>query len=326
MTLLDSLHFVKGAVAKKDFNPALNHYCIDGGRVRSFNGGIALSSPIALDISARPKADMFGKAIEAIHERCQGESEVPQLSLAEDGSLSIRSGSFSVFVECLKDDSFPKVYPEGRDVSLSPGLMSTIQILAPFMAEDASRPWARGILFRGASAYATNNVCLVEKWLGYNFPAEIVLSTAAVNELLRIGEDPYRLQVSEASVTFHFEGERWLRAQNHPTSWPDVSPILDRESNPRAFPDAFFSAVDDLEPFVNPLGQIFFRDNLLTTDASPSRGASVAVEGVSSGGCFHVDQLSLLRRVATVADFSLYPAPCLFFGDNLRGAIVGINT
>ena len=54
--MLKELKFVQGAVSSKDFIPALTHFRIENGTVRSFNGLLALCSPIALDIDCTPKA------------------------------------------------------------------------------------------------------------------------------------------------------------------------------------------------------------------------------------------------------------------------------
>lgn len=49
--MLKDLKFVQGAVAKKDLLPAMTHFRIENGHVRSFNGQMAISSPVAFDLS-----------------------------------------------------------------------------------------------------------------------------------------------------------------------------------------------------------------------------------------------------------------------------------
>ena len=61
--MLTSLKFVQGAVAKKDFLPALTHFVIENGTVRGYNGMLALCSPIPFDIACKPKAESLVKAI-----------------------------------------------------------------------------------------------------------------------------------------------------------------------------------------------------------------------------------------------------------------------
>ena len=109
--MIETLRFVRGAVAKKDYQPALTHFQIRNGRITGFNGTIALSSPIGIDIDAVPKAEPFLRAIE----NCTVEPTV--IHKTEAGRLGLRSGRFRAFVDCLDDDAhelFDNVKPEGE--------------------------------------------------------------------------------------------------------------------------------------------------------------------------------------------------------------------
>lgn len=317
--MLAELRFVQGAVAKKDFVPALTHFHIANGRVKGFNGRMALCSPIGIDLEATPKAVAFNKAIQA----CQ---DTVQLSMTPTGRLAIKSGGFKAFVECAADESFPDVEPEGELITLPGGLLSTLKVLHPFIAEDASRPWARGIMFSGQSAYATNNIVILERWIEQPFPVQVNIPKDAITEILRIGQEPTAIQVSQNSVTFHFDGDRWLRTQTFSLDWPDLKKVLDRECHPVPPPAALFDAVETLSPFVQDNGAIYFNKESISTHVQPSDlGASAIVPGLGEGACFNVKHLLSLKGIAQQIDFSLYPAPCLFYGDFLRGAIAGIR-
>ena len=314
--MLDALRFVQGAVARKDFVPALQHFRIENGKVIGYNGMLGLCGPIDLDLAVTPKAVPFIRAIQA----CK---DTITMHITDSKRLSVKSGKFKAFIDCITED-YPTITPEGTDIKLTGEFLKTLKILSPFIAEDASRPWARGILFRGPSAYATNNVVIVEHWLGFNFPVEVNIPKAAIVELLRIGEEPERLQVTDNSITFHFSGDRWLRTQTYDLSWPDVGRILDRPSAPVDIPVGFFTALEDLTHFVNEFGAVLFQeDGSMTTSSTEGNGASVAVERFGAVGVYNLDQLKLLVGVAERADFSLTPA--VFFGDRLRGAIIGMR-
>lgn len=315
--MLDALKFVQGAVAKKDFIPALTHFHISGGFIKGYNGSLALCSPIDLDLEVTPKAAQFIKAIAT----CK---DTVQLNMTPAGRLSIKSGSFRAFVDCI-DEAYPDVQPEGEVLELDGALLEALKKLNPFIAEDASRQWARGILFRGSSAFATNNVTLVEYWLGYNFPVEVNIPKPAVQELLRIGEEPTKVQVCENSVTFHYASGRWLRTQTYSTQWPDVAKILDRDSTQRPFPEGFFEALADLLPFADNLERVYFLNTRMATTPVEGLGASVDLVGLPEQGIYNIRQLQLLEAVAETIDLSQYPAPCLFYGDRVRGAIVGMR-
>ena len=236
--MLNALRFVQGAVAKKDFVPALQHFRIEGGTIRGYNGMMGLSCPIALNLYVCPKAIPFIKAIQT----CK---DTIAIHMTTGGRLGIKSGTFKAFVDCI-NEPFPEVIPEGEHIELKGDLLGVLKLLPPFIAEDASRPWARGILLRNQSAFATNNVCLIEYWLGYDFPIELNIPKAAVSELLRINEEPTGLQFTESSVTFHFAGQRWLRTQTYSTVWPDLNKILDQPATLVPVFPGLWQATEDL--------------------------------------------------------------------------------
>ena len=316
--MLTPLKFVQGAVAKKDFVPALNHFRIEGGLVKGYNGMIALCAPIDLDLAITPKALPFIKAIQTCNDTIS-------LHVTDKGRLSIKSGAFKAFVDCIQED-YPKVEPEGETIELDGKFLRAVKILAPFIAEDASRPWARGILFRGQSAYATNNVVIAEHWLGSNFPVTVNVPKQAVAELLRIDEEPTHLQITESSVTFHFAGNRWLRTQTYSLDWPDMARVMDTPSNPASFPEGMFDAIETLVPFVEELPAIHFMpDGSVTTSKHEGTGAAVQLPFFGAVGTFNIHQFLLLNGVATQIDLTTYPRPCIFYGNHIRGAIVGLK-
>ena len=315
--MLEALKFVQGAVAKKDFVPVLRHFSISGGLIKGYNGSMALCSPIDLDLEVTPRATQFSKAIAA----CKG---TVQLHTTPTGRLSIKSGSFKAFVDCIEED-YPDIQPEGEVLGLDGTLLKALKKLNPFIADDASRQWARGIMFRGPSAFATNNVTLVEYWLGYAFPVEVNIPKPAVQELIRIGEEPATMQICETSVTFHYSSGRWLRTQTYPTQWPDMIRVLNRESNQQPFPTGFFDSLEDLIPFADDLERVFFLGDRIATTPSDGLGASVELPGLPEQGIYNIKQIQLLAGIAETIDLNQYPAPCLFYGDRVRGAIIGMR-
>ena len=320
--MLEALKFVRGAVSKKDYQPALTHFLIGNGEVKGYNGTIALASPISLDIRVMPDAIPFVKAIE----RCQHEPTV--IHITPGGKLSVRSGPFKAVIDCSEDTHvLDAILPEGEDVAFAPGFLKALETLEPFIGNDASRPWATGILLRGASAYATNNIIVAQYWIGTDLP-EVNLPEAAVSELLRIGEEPIRIRRTERSMTFHYEGGRWMRTQLLNVDWPDLGPILDVvvSEDLQPLPAGFFEAVDNLRPFIKKEGngRLYFRKGEITTSPNEGEGASYEIEGLPERGAYAADQLLLLQDRAEIIDLKTHPIPCPFQGPNLRGVIVGM--
>lgn len=316
--MLKELKFVQGAVAKKDFLPAMTHFKINRTSISAYNGTLALSAPLPIDLECKPKAAPFVQAIA----KC---TETVAFTMLNSNRLRIQSGNFKAFVDCIDGDT-PHVEPEGEEYFINgEQLLRAFKILIDFIGDDASRPWSNGILLKGQSAFATNNVCLIEYWLGFNFPHVINIPLTAIREIIRVDEIPTFIQIAEKSITFHYPDGKWIRSQLYVNEWPDLSRILDRPSNPQPLDLRLFEGLETLKPFTNKLGQIFFNENYISTSIEATEGASYEIDGYSASGIYQIEMLERLNGVATQIDFSTYPAPCMFFGDKLRGAIIGMN-
>ena len=316
--MLSSLKFVQGAVAKKDFVPEMTHFEIKNSRITAFNGAMALSTPIPFDIDCNPKAVQLVKAIS----QCE---DTVSISMTNAGRLKVQSGAFKVFVDCIAGEGL-NIQPEGEFVELNgDALLKAFTTLLPFIGNDASRPWSNGILIDNQSAFATNNVCLVEYWLGVTFPHKVNIPIAAVKEMLRIKEAPLRAQLGDNSITFLYSGDRWLRTQLYDSEWPDLGRILNVECNPHELDTKVFAALQTIKPFVDKLGKVYIKEGVVSTHVDADIGANYTIEDKSLGGIYNHEMLALLDGVATSIDMATYPRPCLFFGDNLRGAIIGMK-
>ena len=319
MEILESLKFVRGAVSKKDLVPEMKHLRLEGGMVRAFNGVLTICCPIELQLDCTPRA---GDMIAAIG-RCQ---EITTLSMTDSGRLRVQSGAFRAFIECLDAETMPGE-PAGQMIQIDgEALVKAFRALSPFVGNDASRPWVNGILLRGQSAFATNNVCLAEYWIGTHTPFMANIPSAAIEEVLRIGEPPEYVQVDEHhSITFHYGPGRWVKTALLSIDWPELTKILDiPDAQYAPIPEDLFVALDMLKPFLTKENLVFISDGLVSSDPSEGVGASYRVDGFPDG-CYRASMLQLLQGAATVADFTRYPKPCPFMGERLRGVILGMR-
>jgi hypothetical protein len=316
--MLTSLKFCAGSVSRKDILLDLKHFLIENGRVSGFNGMLALSSPIPFDIDCKPQADSLIKAVA----NCE---DVITLAMTKAGRLSIKSGAFKASILCVEGES-AHVGPEGDRVDFDGAiLLKGLQTTLPFVGSDASRAWANGVLIRGESMYATNNVTLVEFWLGSAFPCTVNIPRDAIREMLRIGEPPAYAQVTQNSVTFHYSGERWLRTQLYSDAWPDLRPVFDRPSQQKPLDKRLFEGLEVVKHFTDKFGSIYFHQDGIRTDAVEDEGATFNIPDFGAEGRYNATILALLAQSVTTIDWSAYPGPCLFLGDRLRGAIIGMR-
>ena len=252
--MLEQLRFVQGAVGKRDFIPALTHYRIANSIITSYNGTIALSCPIPCNINCVPKAEPFYRAIQG----CK--SEQITMHMTQAGRLAIKSGNFKVFIECIAEPVTP-VQPEGEYSTSFDGerLLRGLSTVLPFVGNDASRPWAMGALVKGTSIFATNNVILVECYTATDFPFLCNIPLPTIKELVRIGRVPVAVQANEFSLTFHYEGDAWLKTQLYSAKWPDVERIVGVNGNMRPVTEELFEGLELLRPFQDSFGRVYLK-------------------------------------------------------------------
>ena len=337
--MLKKLSFVRGAVSEKDTIPVLKCFHIYDGRIQGTNGRLTIDAPCEelAGLSVNVSAEKFLKAVDI----CEGE---PELTV-EGAFLRIRRGSFNAKLP-LDTAEFNRHSPNGNvgEPTASP-LLPYLRALAPFVGEDASRPWACGVLFRDGAAYATSNVILA------SIPAPVFevplnLPFFLVEELIRIGQEPLQV-LAEGSVrevthpftgavstkmiydniTFTFADGSWIQSALLSAEWPDLDPMLPaRDAVLPAVPEGLRAAVERIIPFCsdkkNPTIH-FGSDGVSTADgASNARIESFDLPTA----IFRAEPLIRVLKQATQMDLSTYPKPCPFKGaTGLRGVFIGMR-
>lgn len=269
--MLDELKFVQGGVGKTDVVAAMTHFCIENGEIRATNGRIALGSPIACDLNIKPKA----KPLVAAISDCE---DTIALSLTPAGKLRIRSGDFAASVDCTGEDyHYPR--PEGVAARVDgEKLILALAALKPFMADRRTeKEFAKGVCLRGKSAFATNGVAVGEYWIGSDFPMEAIIPYEAVVELLRIKKAPQFIQMTDRSITFQYEGRKWLRTALIAAKFPDTEPLFSKikqvEGPFRKLPDDIFTVVKKLKKHIDEDGFFYLDEGNVRTTLDMADGA-----------------------------------------------------
>lgn len=315
--MLDDLKFVSGAIAKKDYVPSMKHFLIRDSTVRAYNGVITLNSPIALDIDCQPLADPMMRAII----NC---TETVNLSLTPANRLKIQSGKFKAFVDCTTSD-VPDIVPDGDEVSL--GGIEIVKIfkqLFPIIGTDASRPWVNGIYINNKSCYVTNNAIVCQYWLGIDLPA-INIPREAIKEIIRIGTEPSSVRVTTNSITFMYDSGRWIKTKLIDGGWPNVEAVLSVPSSQLEIDPELFTAIDSVEDFCEKIGIIHFSEGVVHTHSDLEVGGRYDLQTIIHKGAYNVNMVKLLNGIVKTIDWSVYPKPCIFYGDNIRGALIGMK-
>lgn len=314
--MINDLKFVLGGVSEKGILPAFSHFKIENHTIRSCNGTIGKCSPIAIPINCTPKAKEFFYAVS----NCD---ELITFTLA-DNRLVITSGAYTAVVPIILDET-PHFLPEGEEFDVDgAGLYSAFSILKDLIGNDASRPWSNGVLLRGKSAYATNNVVLAQYWVGSKFPIDCTIPKETVNEVLRMPDHPTHCQIAKNSLTFHYKNGKWLRTQLFSSDWPNVDVILDQPFSYSELPTDFFEGLNKIEIFCED-NIVYFHEGEITTSMIPGFGSSYKLAGFEETGAYNIKMLKLLNGISNRFDFSSYPRPAGFVDANVRGVIIGCS-
>lgn len=319
--MIDQLKFVSRGIAKSDQIHSLTHFAIHKGRVTGFNGALSLSAPLPLSFDAAPAAIPFLRALDA----CEETISITQESASK---IVVRSGTFKASVPCLDLKTIPKSEPEGVSLPCT-GIVAAFTTLKPFICTNPDRPALCSVLFREESAYATNNICVVQYWLGFAVPNWANVPVDIVDEVLRNKEEPVRMQLSDTSITFHYPDGRWIKCQLNSAEWPNLGQVLDiawKEAKLVPVAEELREGCRKLGKYVGKSGgKTYFRGTDVATAKEDSEDGIATVATATPGkGCYWTKYLSDVLQTATMADFEKFPKPVPFVGDKVRGAIVGV--
>lgn len=183
-----------------------------GNRLQAGNGRYYVDGPTDLP-AMTVNADRLVTAFSAC-------GDDPTLSLT-DVNLTVKRGRVKARVS-LTPTEYPKVAPTPPGGAALAGVVEVLGLLAPYVAEDASRPWATSVCLSGGYAYATNNVIVARHPLPspvttpVNIPGVVIPALAAFGEARDVGYDG-------AAVTFYYEDGTWVRTSLVTGDWPTAT-------------------------------------------------------------------------------------------------------
>ena len=117
-----------------------------------------------------------------------------------------------------------------------------------------------------------------------------------------------------------------MRAQLLATDWPDIRVILNKESKPVAIGEELFTALEVVKPFTSDkINKVYFHNGNVSTHLDAEEGANYYMGEDIGEAVYSIDMLMLLKGIANKIDWSFYPKPCPFFGERVRGVIIGLK-
>lgn len=313
--LFEALKFVNVAQVN-DGTPLQTHVKISGGWVVAFDGIVSAGSPVPIDLTACPHSKRLTEALGL----CGNEFTISQL---DESKLCIQTAKFKAFVPCLHVDTLATVPPDAPCAAINDELAVALDAVHMQPHENDKRIIADTLLVRSGSALGTDGVVLLEYWHGIDLPQLIIPKQFALaicktkKPLSKLGFSPY-------SVTVYFDDNSWLRSQLYIEQWPNVDNILNVQTNPFNIPPDFFEGLRHVIHACNDTS-VLFSHNRLHSHESEVVGASYIVDGLPAGPCFSARRLLELEHFMKQVDFTSDRNVARFFGNNVRGAIVGMK-
>lgn len=315
-SLLDSLKFAARAIAASELHQGSAHLRIERRRVLGFNGVLTMSAPVDLGFDAAPLATTLIRALEAA-------TDVVALTQESATRLQVKAGKLRVAVPCLPLAEAPQSLPAGLGRPLGCPLREALMALRPFVGTDATRPWACGIQIRNDCAFATNNVIVVQRFLGAAFQQNLNLPVELVDEIIAEKEEPNTYQTDGSSLTLNYADGRWIKSQLLALDGPDMAAVLDKTWVDCDFCDVKTELVEAIKTLDKFGDYVYSLGDKLATEKDATSGTSVEMS-MDAKGKFSLKHLKLVLKAATHMNLKLEPKPGLFVGDRLRGAIVSL--
>lgn len=331
---LDALQFVlrnddKGLV------PAFSQLHFYGeGRVQTTSGTITFDAPwpgnpLAVTVPMQPVI----KCMQAAPD------EKARIVVNKKGDLMIKVSDYS-----SKLLPFQGEYPLMDKMSAMPencvaiphkywneDVVQAVELLRPFVSDDATRPWSQYMLLRNGMLYATNNVAIARhalpelEFIGH----DVLLDVGTIDHILRIralGHEVLRVRLNETELLCEFTDGAWTAYRSSAIAWPDVKRF-----------DAVLKEGEDAVP-ENMLQKITTIANIAGTKPEGAiylyeHGALAQMETTSARvwcGAFKRSAFmrSSLQQALGVADrwsVAEYPAPVPFSGKGVLGVLLGIR-
>lgn len=179
-------------------------------RAQAQNGRYTVDAPTDLPVML-VNADRLLAVVNA----CNSEARFS----CTESNLTVTAGRLKARVALLDPGQYPRTTPAEKIAHSAASLAGALRSLLPFVAEDASRPWATSICVTATHAYATNNVIMARIAVDIGVETPVNLPGASIDAILACGEIE-RIRADELSVTFYMTGDIWVKCQLVSGEWP----------------------------------------------------------------------------------------------------------
>jgi hypothetical protein len=320
--MLSAVNFCFNAIDKKAIRPEQQCYLINNGLLFASNERVTLCHHIGIPIDCQPNAAKFTAIVKA----AANANDIPAFTKTAGGKLSVRAGKLKSLIECaFVNTEIPR--PEGIDYEIDgEAFIKCLRTLEPFIGLNKAHTWTNGILLTGNNAYATNNVTMVRYSTNFDIKKRIVLPIDFVRGLIAVKMIPIKIRYCDKSITVFYDEHVWVKGRLLEDGFPkaNIDNYFKSQSELQTINADFIEGLIKIKPFIDDSfnSVTFTATGMQTFDGS----TTIDIENMfCTYGMYNYFVLRDVLNIAIRADFSAYPKPVVFEGENIVGALVGIR-
>ncbi len=308
---------IKAALSTKGLVPELTHYLIQDGMMIASNDRVTAATPIALDAEIL----IPGAELEKILTRF----EDPQIIIKE-GEIQFKEKRFRAKLRLppLSTYKFSKPEDDWNDI---PGdLLTGLAMLRPFLTLDHTHAWATAACLATGALWATNSFVLCKVDCKGLQGGKKLLPAWAIDFLLQQDPAPIAMILKDHYAAFKWHDGSWMRSQLIVGEFPKNAATILKDAS--GIPKEI--SMEWREAYARVAGlsenEIRIYADKITGGGSHSEVEYEIPSPIPEGkkySAWDSRQLSPVLDVATHIALESWPDPSAFYGDNIKGVIVG---
>lgn len=314
-SLLAALKFV--ALAQKKAGPVHVQFShIAHHWAAAFDGVMTVGQPIEEDLAACPHTLQFIDALSKVED----ELSITQLT---QSAIAVSSGAFRALVPCVDFVEVGIAPPDANVYPIDDRIKTALGSVMALAIEGSPNASFASVLLEANNAVATNGHVLLNYWHGINLPS-MMIPKASAAAIAKCSKTLVGFGYSGPSATFWFEDGSFIKTQLFNEKFPNYELVLAMNgANAWHVPDEFFKAVRAIESFSDS-GNVYFDDGAIMSN-NYGEASTYKVEGLPERMGFNAKYLLLVEDAFKKAHFDPASKKVIFFGENIRGAIMGLD-
>lgn len=339
--LVARVKWITDAIASQDLGlVGLSSYLIRNGNIHAHDGRMTVGTPFPFEgPEVLVPAEQFEKVL----------VNKPEGDFSwefEADRLVLKRGRFKGRIKTLPLENW--VMPTDLPGGLTPipdGLVACLELLLPFISENATKPWATCVGIVGDYMYASNNIAVARVpfpsdagWIDQDFdptapvaeqPEGYLLPKWVVEFICKRADGLVAWQCDTMRVTFLWEDGSWMRSSLIMDRYPPVQAILEKYFQG----EIDVEITDDWRKTIRRLAKIA-DDPVLRLRVDECAGTTGEVLSIEDDGGAPVPEgrtetiwdLRYLEPVISIATHwnpRTYPNPAPWKGEFIEGIIAG---